>query len=113
MVWVSQGTVSVAEDWSVFPVTSFGAAELVRLTHFTTFDRFNRCYLTRYFPAPGEGGTEIPLRLIYADSNPQILHLPLAQGMIDSEIFSFVLMVKRRYPYYPNPWTIHAEVFYP
>ncbi len=113
MAWSSLGTVSVGEEWVLFPGTAFAGAELIRLTHFTTFDRFNRCYLTRYFPAPGQGGTEIPYRMIYADTQAQILHFPLSQGMIESDIFSFVLMVKRKLPYYPNPWSIHAEVFYP
>lgn len=105
--WRSIGSVTVGEDWQGFPYDLVDT-EVVMLRHFTTIDPFQKIWLTRYWTVPNPGGREVPWRLIYADQQEQIIHLPIPSEFRDVTAVFYNLQVKRRTPYYPVPWTIEA-----
>lgn len=108
MPWTSLGTVSVGDDWQSFPEDCLGY-ETFRLNHTTIVDPFNQAFLSRYFPAPGDGGRFAPWRRIYPSSEPVIIQLPIPEILVAQGIAVFTMQVRRKFPYYPVPWTIHLE----
>lgn len=108
MAWFSLGTVTVGDNWIAFPQPSL-SYETFRLKHSTVIDPFNRAYLTRLFPLPGDGGIYSPWRLIYPSDEPVIIEMPMPQKMLEAGIVVCDMIVRRKFPYYPVPWTIELE----
>lgn len=108
MPWLSLGSVVLGEDWKSFPQEVLGY-ETFRLIHTTTADPFNQAFLSRYFPAPGNGGRYSPWRRIYSSAEPVIIQMPIPQIFLDQGISIFTMQVKLRFPYYPVPWSIELQ----
>ena len=103
--WRALGSVTLQDDWQLFPVTSIGST-VFRLRHHTILDPFNSCYLTEIYPNPYPGGYHVPYKRIYANPFDQILTIPFPEGFLEQAIIAREIAVKWRTPYYPAAWTI-------
>jgi hypothetical protein len=108
MPWTSLGAITLSDDWQFFPQAALGY-ETFRLIHTTTVDPFNRCWLTRWFPAPGDGGQYAPWRKLYPSHEPVVIYLPIPADYLEQGIVVFSLQAKLKLPYYPVPWLLEIQ----
>lgn len=111
MGWLSLGVLTLADDWQSFPEVA-GNTQTFRLTHYTTIQNTNSCWLAQYFPAPDEGGRLSPWRRIRPSREPVILLLPVPVDLLDQDFFVRTIQLKKRKPYYPYEWRIKLEALY-
>lgn len=110
MPWFSIGTVNPSGEWQTFDEPIFGPC-LLRITQGMT-DPYNSAWISQYFTQPAPGGRFRPFKKIYPIQEPILFELTIPQGLDESANWLYLLQIRRKYPFYPTPWNISAEVFY-